>query len=260
MDRALVTRTSLAQDLRAAGVKRGDILLAHISLSKLGFVVGAARTIVEALNDAVGDDGTIVMPSYSGELSDPAEWQSPPVPSDWIDIIREETQAFSEQLTPTRGMGVVPEYFRTAPGTVRSSHPQSSFCACGKHAERITADQHYDYRFGPNSPLGQMRDLGGKAVLIGAPYDTCSFFYLSQFYKEKNREILKSAPVLVGDRKEWVTYKDLEYSYDWFPDAMNALIDANIAQVFQTGEAECVLLSIAESVDFINDWRRKSGR
>ena len=75
--RSLVTRTSLVRDLRALGVAYGDKLLVHSSLASLGFVVGGGRTVIDALLDAVGEDGTIMMPTYSGENSDPAEWRRP---------------------------------------------------------------------------------------------------------------------------------------------------------------------------------------
>ena len=49
MQSVLVTHSTLVRDLRDAGVQSGDKILVHSSLGSLGFVAGAARTVVEAV-------------------------------------------------------------------------------------------------------------------------------------------------------------------------------------------------------------------
>lgn len=76
----LQTRASLAAALRDLGVRPGETLLAHTSLSSLGWVCGGPVALVQALLDAVGPDGTLTVPTHSGDNSDPAGWSAPPVP------------------------------------------------------------------------------------------------------------------------------------------------------------------------------------
>src|SRR4051812_43450965 len=58
-------RASLAAQLRAAGVRAGGPLLVHSSMSSLGHVPGGPDTVLDALQDAVGDGGTLVLPTLS---------------------------------------------------------------------------------------------------------------------------------------------------------------------------------------------------
>ena len=79
-----VTPAELADDLRALGLRSGDVVLAHASLSALGWVCGGPVGVLDALAAVLGDDGTLVMPAHSSGLGDPAPWENPPVPESWV--------------------------------------------------------------------------------------------------------------------------------------------------------------------------------
>ena len=145
---APATRASLAAELAALGVPRGGVLIAHLSLSALGWTAGGALALLDALGDALGPEGTLVLPAFSSDLSEPSRWQAPPVPEAWWETIRAELPAFDPARTPTRGLGRAPELFRTLPGVQRSTHPTSSFAARG--------------------PLAAARELSKSVVVCGA--------------------------------------------------------------------------------------------
>ncbi|MDQ0747626.1 aminoglycoside N3'-acetyltransferase [Streptomyces africanus] len=118
----LVTRDTLRAQLCDLGVRPGETLLVHSSLSSLGWVNGGAVAVVRGLLDALGPQGTLVVPTQTGDLSDPALWGNPPVPPDWWEAIRATMPAYDPRITPTRGVGVVPETVRT-PGPARCAAP-----------------------------------------------------------------------------------------------------------------------------------------
>ncbi|MDE0220436.1 MAG: AAC(3) family N-acetyltransferase [Spirochaetaceae bacterium] len=156
-----VTEQSLAEDLRALGVGQEMVVLVHSSLSALGWVCGGPVAVIRALLQAVGADGTLVMPAHSGDLSDPSLWRSPPAPAAWWDTIRATMPAFDPAVTPTRRLGVIPELFRTWPGAARSNHPSCSFAALGPQAARIVPEQRLEDPMGEGSPLSAIYELGG---------------------------------------------------------------------------------------------------
>ncbi|MET8946535.1 AAC(3) family N-acetyltransferase [Streptomyces sp. NPDC004542] len=177
----LVTRDTLGAELRALGVEPGEILLVHSSLSSLGWVCGGAVTVVHALLDAVGPDGTLVVPTQSGDLSDPAGWSNPPVPEEWWERIRAAMPAYDPLITRSCGVGVVPETVRTWPGALRSAHPHTSFAALGARAAEIVAGHAPDCRLGERSPLARLEERGARVLLLGAGYDSCTSFHLAEY-------------------------------------------------------------------------------
>ncbi|MDI6519695.1 AAC(3) family N-acetyltransferase [Streptomyces coelicoflavus] len=177
----LVTRGTLAAGLRELGVRTGDTLLAHTSLSSLGWVCGGPVAVVRALLDVLGPDGTLVVPTQTGDLSDPALWTSPPVPEAWWESIRAATPPYDPLTTPSRGVGVVPETVRTWPGARRSAHPQTSFAALGARAAEVVAGHATDCRLGERSPLAVLERLDARVLLLGAGYDACTAFHLAEY-------------------------------------------------------------------------------
>ena len=75
--RGPVTRVWLRDDLAALGLKPGMLLMVHTSLSQLGWVIGGPLTVVAALRDCVGAEGTLVMPVFSMDNTDPARSRHP---------------------------------------------------------------------------------------------------------------------------------------------------------------------------------------
>ena len=96
------TVSTLLEDLRALGIREGETLMVHSSLSAIGWVAGREHAVVLALQQVLGDEGTLVMPSHSSSLSDPAAWTNPPVPQTWFKAIQHETPAYDPDMTPTR--------------------------------------------------------------------------------------------------------------------------------------------------------------
>lgn len=203
---------SLVADLRALGVPSGASVMVHSSLSRLGYVAGGAQAVVMALLEVVGHEGTLVMPTHSGDLSDPAEWRNPPVPAAWWDEIRATMPAYDPRLTPTRAMGAIAECFRHVEGTRRSFHPTVSATALGPNAAVITGQHELAYGLGESSPQARLYDLDGWVLLLGVSHANNTSLHLAEYRSEypDKRWTTHSSPVLVDGRRQWVSYGDLE--------------------------------------------------
>ena len=176
--KTLATVESLQTDFKALGIETGMVLLVHSSLSAMGWVCGGAVAVILALQEVLGETGTLVMPTHSTDLSDPSQWENPPVPESWWQTIRGTMPAYDPDLTPTRSMGKIAETFRKQKDVLRSAHPQSSFCASGPQASYVVDNHALAFGMGENSPLARIYDLNGFVLLLGVRHSSNTSIHL----------------------------------------------------------------------------------
>ena len=68
-----ITKNEIVNALHSVGLTKGHTVMVHTSLSKMGYVCGGAQTVIEALIEVVGEDGTIMMPTQSWKNLDPED-------------------------------------------------------------------------------------------------------------------------------------------------------------------------------------------
>lgn len=210
-----VTREWLVRDLRALGLKPGMLLMVHSALSPLGWVVGGVVTVVAALREALGESGTLVLPTFSSANSDPSRWQQPPVPESWWPAIRAGTPAH-DHLAPLRDVGSVPAYFMHLPGVLRSAHPACSWAAQGPLAEAVTAGHSLDYCLGEQGPCGRCYELGGHVLGLGTL--KTSVLHLAEHRADYPGKVFytQAGAIIVDGARRWVERHDLEGTSDDF--------------------------------------------
>ncbi|QJD85537.1 aminoglycoside N(3)-acetyltransferase [Cohnella herbarum] len=206
--RVILTKENLIRQFSDCGVSAGQTLIVHTSLKSLGFIVGGAETLIRALLEIVGEEGTIMMPSQTWKNLDPAtgvHWEQP---VEWWPIIRENWPAYDKHVTPAIGMGVVAEMFRKWPGSHRSDHPARSVAAVGKNADYITRDHDLSHIFGVGSPVDKLYELDGYVLLIGVGHDKNTSLHLAEtranFASKSFAE--ESSAIWRDGKREWVTY------------------------------------------------------
>lgn len=254
------TVDSLAEDLRNLGVKPGMVLFVHSSLSSLGWVCGNETAVILALENVLTSEGTLVMPTFTGELTDPAGWIDPPVPDDWKQLIRDNMPAFDPDLTPCPRVGRIPETFRKQKGVIRCNHPLSSFAAWGKHAELITSPDRLEYPLQDPCSLTHIYDLDGMVLLIGVDYFRNTSMHLAEYRADyRKKETKLASPMTVDGKRVWVEYDDIENQYTHFQDIGEAFESETAAvTIGKVAQAETRIFPIRACVDFTVKWFEKN--
>ena len=234
--------------------------MVHSSLSRIGNVEGGAEAVIEALLNAVTDDGTVIMPCYNS------------ADSVFRDLKRDELIDLRKSTSAT---GKISEVFRTWPGVTRSSHPFSSACAWGKMAEYITRDHASD----PNvchtqSPVGRLIELKGRVIGIGIPLaqglgvahcleDTwdgfpfdvhttpCAVAYIDSQGEKINREVCRYDPKVARTR---IDYPEGA----WIGKKLTAHLKARaIMKPFRCGHANSWIM---EAADLFEELKRLASK
>ena len=145
----LAFRTSIGDQLGALGLPRGGVVLVHSSLSSLGHVPGGAAVVIDGIRDALGPEGTLLMPALS------------------YATVNADNPVFDVLRTPSC-VGVIPETFRTMPGVMRSICPTHSVAGIGPLAEKLLGGHHLDDTpCGSHSPWRLLPERAGHILFLG---------------------------------------------------------------------------------------------
>jgi aminoglycoside 3-N-acetyltransferase len=153
-----LTRGEVAAQLAALGVEKRAVLLVHTSFRALRPVEGGPAGLIDALREAIGPEGTLVMPAWMGDDEVP----------------------FNPLATAAApDLGVVAETFWRRRGVTRSDHP-FAFAAEGPAAATITSDPLPLPPHIQASPIGRVHQLDGQVLLLGVGHDANTTLHLAE--------------------------------------------------------------------------------
>jgi aminoglycoside N3'-acetyltransferase len=182
-------RADLVQQLRALGVAAGDVLLVHTSFRAVRPVEGGPEGLIAALREALGPEGTLVMPSWTGDDATP----------------------FDPAVTPASAdLGVVAGTFWRLAGVQRSSHPFAC-AAAGPHAGFILGDPLPLPPHIPESPVGRVHELDGKILLLGVDHEVNTTLHLAEILAGARYRVPNVITVLENGRAKRITYGENDH-------------------------------------------------
>jgi aminoglycoside 3-N-acetyltransferase len=260
--RRVLSRQEIARDLRRLGVKAGQTLLVHASLRSIGRVKGGAETVVGALRDVLGPDGTLVVPTTTADNSDTSRLYMSRI----ANLTEREAEAFRDKMlpfhpdtTPSTGMGLIAEAVRTNPDARRSGHPQTSFAALGRKAAELMEGHPLTCHLGDKSPLGKMYVQGASVLLLGVGFGACTAFHLAEYWYTLPAPVRTYRCVVANSEgRDWVTFEDVVLNDSDF-DKLGVDFDkSEILDRGQVGNANCRLIRLRQIVDFASRWMREN--
>ncbi len=144
-----LNKNKIISALRENGIQKGDVILVHSSLNSLGYINGGVTTIIKALEETVGQEGTVVMPSFT-----------------YSTVSSGKPYNFQETTSMTK-TGEISDVFWRQKNVLRSKHPSHSLAACGKYAELITKNHEKYNPYAKEGGFGKLYQLNAKILMIG---------------------------------------------------------------------------------------------
>jgi aminoglycoside 3-N-acetyltransferase len=171
----MVSFREFLHTFRDVGVKPGQPVIVHASLSAVGEIRGGAETVLGALLAAcpgvmaptftyktmiipeVGPENNAYTYGTGKDQNRMAEFFQPDMPADPM-------------------MGVLPETIRKHPGARRSMHPILSFS--GIHLDQVLSTQTME---APLAPIGALAEDNGLVLLIGVNHTVNTSIHYAEY-------------------------------------------------------------------------------
>ena len=239
-----VKKSDIKAGFMRLGLKKGDIVGVHSSLSSFGHVEGGADTVIDALLEAVGERGNVVMSTHSANLSE--DKRTPEMIAlgiSWLFRIL----PYDPSKTPVT-TGIIPETFRKRKGVVRGLHPSLSIAASGPKAKVLSEGWH------------RLCELDGYILLIGVGLDHCTAMHLAEKrVRFPDRILNKITP------PKWFVEKYLEEEWEWdvgpYPDfakLTQPCVERGIMKTVKVGRSTLRLAKLRELIDLYVEYLERN--
>jgi aminoglycoside 3-N-acetyltransferase len=216
----------VTEQLRTLGVERGRVLLVHTSFQAVRPIENGPLGLIRALRNAVGEEGTLVMPTMTdGET------------------------VFDPKSTPSHGMGITAETFWRQPGVLRSTHPGGSFAAIGPLASHICAPQPLSPPHGPDSPPGRVHELGGQVLLLGVAHSENTTLHVAEAIARVPYSVSHPTVIEVDDVARTVMVAETDHCCRRFELANDWLRERGLQREGKVGNADARLCNARDVVN-----------
>jgi len=233
--KAVVTKEDIKKGLRELGLKQGDVAGVHSSLSSLGYAENGADTVIDALLEVVGEEGAVVVPTYS---TNRIEFERTPEEIEMGLSWKFKVLPYDPRETPC-WTGKIPDSFWRRKEAVRSSHPVFSLAAIGKKAEELCRGRD------------KLLEADGYILLIAVGLDRCTAMHLAEDRVQLPERILKKITPPAGLLEK---YPEPEWETDFGPYPDFAKMEEiskkhGIMKITTIGEATIRLLKLRELIE-----------
>ena len=221
------TRGSLVAELLRLGVRPGSKLCVHSSFKSLGYVEGGADTVINAMLELLGDDGTLMFPAFT------------------FGLLNQSSPVFDYDDSPSC-VGYLSERFRTTFAEGRSIHLSHSYSARGKNAAALLDHPENVTPCGMDTPLGKLLVAGGDILMLGCGMNTFTAAHVAEECAEVPYVKFKSVPDAQirqnGALRPLASRVVEPFSYD-FERLRQPLIAAGAFRTGKIGESPAILIA-----------------
>jgi aminoglycoside N3'-acetyltransferase len=225
------SKTDIVTQLHTLGVEPGGMLLVHTSFRAVRPVEGGPHGLIDALQMALGPEGTLVMPSWTDQDDEPFDPETSPAAAD---------------------LGVTAGLFWQRPETVRSDHA-FAFAASGPRASEVVSGPLPLPPHIPQSPVGHVHDLDGQVLLLGVNHDANTTIHLAEIMADVPYRVQHQVTILQRGRPMQVDYGENDHCCQRFNFVDDWLRARNLQREGLGGHAHARLVRSRDVVSVVRE-------
>ncbi|MDH6367666.1 MULTISPECIES: AAC(3) family N-acetyltransferase [Breznakia] len=242
----VITKDDLVEHFRTLGLQKGMVVYVQSALEYFSYVVGGNRSIIEALQEVLGYEGTFMTSSFTLDNVDPLNRDSRACKPYQVEVLRESIPAFNKKLSQSRNQ--LANQMMMHDGVYRSNHPTHSFVAWGKYAKLLCDKQLLHFPLQSNSPIQRMAELNGYVLLLGMKYEGADIFKAARINDENTPIRIVSSPLDRKGKKGFMQMLDYAYEPINIRDIEDILEERQIVNETLISRARCRFFSAKEAL------------
>jgi aminoglycoside 3-N-acetyltransferase len=182
-----INQAGVTAFFQRAGVVKGDTVFLHSDALVTAELEGndineKAETLFAGILDAIGDEGTLVVPTFTYSAT--------------------KGEVYNVQETKS-DVGLLTEYFRNRPGVIRSLNPAFSVAVSGANAGAF-AETSIDDCFGENTCFDLLYKLNGWIFTLGCSFDRVTFIHYVDQAAKVDYRYFKTFPATIVNGSETI--------------------------------------------------------
>ena len=152
----MISFDKLVSEFRRIGLSNSDVLLVHSSFKSFGGVEGGPQTVIDALMNVLGSEGTLIVPRFNFDFSTYGT-------------------TWDVRSTPSH-MGIISEFVRKDPRSKKVFHPIYPFSIIGKYADELIKHR-YKGGYSKDSIFHQLLVYDAKIIQIDKVYKSTTLIH-----------------------------------------------------------------------------------
>lgn len=199
----IATKEDLIVLLKKLGIKKGSHVLVETSEEMFSSIAGGSQTLIEALKDCVGNQGCLIVPTFSYETLDPASDCFVKYPYELWGAIRESLNGFDLKLS-SAATAFGNQILRN-PKVVRTKHPVYSFAYLGKTEESYLRQSMND-PISFHHVLSAFKKRNAIVLCIDYPIEESCILHAFAQYFNQGLAVIERAYIRSNNGNEAKTY------------------------------------------------------
>lgn len=234
------SKKRIIDDLLALGVQKGDTLFLRISYRAVGKTEGGPITIVKALEEVVGDDGTLIMTGFPKKHIRQLRW-----------FFRNDVHSINNIAKPVTG--VIPTLSLELPEARISKKLEFPFIVIGKNADYLTSN-HTHEKYGYWVFQEAIEKFNCKCLRIGGePFVGSTHIAFDEVFSEfgyYQKKLINGLYLEENNRKVWREQPGTVFCKKGLRNYSEKTISYSLLSKGKVGNGDAFLTSMTKSLEY----------